>query len=105
MMCIAFPSTDVNRYPELVKVGYRDWKNAVDDKRGMLNSHERSERHRASQEKSELYLLCSEGTSETIAENLSKLYREKIERNRASLIAIIDIIIRLRQRNIPSVFC
>lgn len=47
--CIAFPVTVSEKNPESVKIGFRDWKDAVGDKRGALDKHSKSERHKLSQ--------------------------------------------------------
>lgn len=44
--CIAFPVSVSETNPEFGKVGFRDWKNAVGDKRGALDKHVKSEIHR-----------------------------------------------------------
>jgi len=43
------------------------------------------------------FQICKKKTS--VTQSLSKAYEEKIERNRAALISIIDIIITLGKRN------
>ena len=44
--------------------------------------------------------MTVEGKTKSVTESLSKAYQDKLQRNRASLISIIDVIIRLGQRNI-----
>ncbi|XP_048727017.1 zinc finger MYM-type protein 1-like [Ostrea edulis] len=98
--CIAFPVTVSETNPEFVKIGFRDWKNAMGDKRGALDKHSKSERHKLSQEKCEMFLMTIKGEKEQVTESISKAHQEKIKRNRACLISIIDVIIRLGHRNI-----
>ena len=77
--CIAFPVSVSETIPEVVKVGFRDWKNAVGDKRGALDKHVKSEEHRFAPEKSELVLRTVEGETKSVTESLSKAYQDKLQ--------------------------
>ena len=44
--------------------------------------------------------MTVEGKTKSVTESLSKAYQDKLQRNRASLSSIIDVIISLGQRNI-----
>ncbi|VDI48642.1 Hypothetical predicted protein [Mytilus galloprovincialis] len=98
--CIAFPVAVPETHPEFVTVGFRDWKNATGDKRGALEKHSKSERHQLSQEKSEMFLMTVKEKTIPVAESISKAYQEKVQRKRACLMSIIDVVIRLGHRNI-----
>jgi hypothetical protein len=69
------------RYNEFVTVHYKDWKNALGDKRGRLALHSNSERHLKALEKSSLLLSVSDQTKPSIVQSISKTYSDKVEKN------------------------
>lgn len=77
-----------------------DWKNAIGDKRGSFNIHENSKLHSDAKEKAENFMMVSNKSKSDICSSLSKAYEDKIGRNRQILLAIIDVIVCLGQRNI-----
>ncbi|CAC5377290.1 unnamed protein product [Mytilus coruscus] len=81
-------------------IGFRDWKNASGDKRGSLKIHENSKLHSAAKEKADNLIMVSNESKPDICSSLSKAYENKVVRNRQILLAIIDVIVSLRQRNI-----
>ncbi|XP_062608080.1 zinc finger MYM-type protein 1-like [Saccostrea cucullata] len=99
--CIAFPATVSEKNPEFITVGFRDWKNAKGETRGALERHAKSDRHKTAQEKSEMFLMTVKGESIPVTESISKAYQENVQRNRACLMSVIDVVIQLGQRNIP----
>ncbi|CAC5381162.1 unnamed protein product [Mytilus coruscus] len=88
------------RYNEFVTIPYNDWKNALGEKRGRLALHSNSERHLKALEISGLLLSVSDETRPSIVQSISKAYSDKVEKNRASLLSLIDVIITLGKRNI-----
>jgi hypothetical protein len=88
------------RYNEFVTVPYKDWKNALGEKRGRLSLNSNSERHMKALKKSSLLLYVSDQTKPSIVQSISKAYNGKVEKNRASLLSLIDVIITLGNRNI-----
>ncbi|CAG2222785.1 unnamed protein product [Mytilus edulis] len=81
-------------------IGFRDWKNASGDKRGSLRIHENSKLHSAAKEKADNLIMVSNESKPDICSSISKAYENKIVRNRQILLAIIDVIVSLGQRNI-----
>ena len=81
-------------------VPYKEWKNALGEKRGRLALHSNSERHLKALDKSSILLFVSDQTQPSIVQSTSKAYSDKVEKNRASLLSLIDVIITLCKRNI-----
>jgi hypothetical protein len=79
-LIIVHPSENP-RYNEFVTVHYKDWKNALGDKRGRLALHSNSERHLKALEKSSLLLSVSDQTKPSIVQSISKTYSDKVEKN------------------------
>lgn len=99
--CIAFQDpSDERQNPEFVQVPFRDWKNAMGEKRGRLKIHAHSERHLKALEMRDSFLAISNMEKPAVTQSISKARSDKIERNRAALTSIIDIIITLGKRNI-----
>ncbi|CAC5375237.1 unnamed protein product [Mytilus coruscus] len=78
------------RYYEFVTIPYNDWKNALGEKRGRLALHSNSESHLKALEKSGLLLSVSDQTRPSIVQSISKAYSDKVEKNRAGLLSLID---------------
>jgi hypothetical protein len=71
------------RYNEFVTVPYKDWKNALGEKRGRLALHSNSERHLKALEKSSLLLSVSDQTKPSIVQSISKAYSDKVDKNQS----------------------
>ena len=85
-----------NLLPYLTRTG----KNALGEKRSRLSLNSNSERHMKALEKSSLLLYVSDQTKPSIVQSISKAYSDKVDKNRASLLSLIDVIITLGNRNI-----
>ncbi|XP_062521172.1 zinc finger MYM-type protein 1-like [Corticium candelabrum] len=81
--------------------GFCDWKNAVGVKRGVLLCHEKSEIHKNACIKALSFKNVVEGKKNDICTSRSKEYEERVKRNRAIILAVIDVVIALGQRNVP----
>jgi hypothetical protein len=92
-LCIAFQDhpSENPRYNKCVTVPYKDWKNALEEKRGRLALHSNSESHLKALEKSSLLLSVSHQTKSSIVQSISKAYSDKVEKNRASLVSFIGL--------------
>lgn len=101
-VCIAFQDNpgETQRYAEFVTEPFKDWKNATGSERGRLSNHSKSERHQKCLEKTNLLLSVSDQTKPSIVQSISKAYSDKVEKNRAKLLSLIDVIITLAKRNI-----
>ncbi|CAG2217955.1 unnamed protein product [Mytilus edulis] len=82
------------------KKGFSDWKNAVGVKRSSLKGHEESDAHIYAAEAAKDFIAICQGSKPDIYSSLSKSYENRVAKNRAILISIIDIIVVLGQRNI-----
>ena len=79
-LCITFRDHpgENPRYNEFVTVPYKDWKNALGEKRGRLALHSNSERHLKALEKNSLLLSVSDQTKPSIVQSISKAYSDKV---------------------------
>ena len=81
--------------------GFNNWKNAKGSKRGALPCHNKSDIHKTAAVRALSFLEIAFGHSRDIQSSLSKAYEDKIKRNRAILLSIIDVVIVLGKRNVP----
>ena len=98
--CLLFGSAGLGRnIAEVFRTtGFRDWKNAMGSKRGMLTCHN-SEVHREASVKASSFKDIADGTSSNICSHLSASY-EKSLKERRDLLSLIHIV-SLSKRNIP----
>ncbi|CAC5422445.1 unnamed protein product [Mytilus coruscus] len=91
-LCIAFQDhpSENPRYNEFVTIPFNDWKNALGERRGRLALHSNSERHLKVLEKSGLLLSVSDQRRPSVVQSISKAYSDKFEKNRASLLSLLD---------------
>lgn len=80
--------------------GFRDWKNAVGEKRGIISNHEKTPGHMTASTLAENFLSVTKGQMENIQSVISKTYSDKVEKNRKTLLSILDVVINLGQRNV-----
>ena len=80
--------------------GFRDWKNAIGEKRGIISNHSCSPAHLHGSELAENVLSVAQGQQKSINSVLSDAYAEKVEMNRKALLSILDVVINLSKRNI-----
>ncbi|XP_062503905.1 52 kDa repressor of the inhibitor of the protein kinase-like [Corticium candelabrum] len=81
--------------------GFHDWKNATGLKRSAIRSHECSEMHKNSAAKARSLLNVAEGKSKDIQSSISTSHEVAIQKNRAIILSVIDLVIALGQRNVP----
>lgn len=81
-------------------VGFNDWKNAVAEKRDTLKIHEKSKIHSLAKERAENLTSISLKRKSEVHTSISKAYEDRVNRNRQRLLAIIDALVCLGQRNI-----
>lgn len=81
-------------------VGFNDWKNAVGEKRGTLKIHEKSKIHSLAKERAENLTSISVKRKSDVHTSISKAYEDRVNRNRQILLAIIDVLVCIGQRNI-----
>ncbi|KAF3859978.1 hypothetical protein F7725_000233, partial [Dissostichus mawsoni] len=79
--------------------GFRDWKNAIGEKRGIISNHSCSPAHLHASELAENVLSVAQGQQKSINSVLSDAYAEKVGMNRKALLSILDVI-NLSKRNI-----
>lgn len=80
--------------------GFRDWKNAVGEKRGIISNHEKTPGHMTASTLAENFLSVSKGQMKNIQSVISQTYSDKVEKNRKTLLSILDVVINLGQRNV-----
>uniref|UniRef100_A0A667WQR9 TTF-type domain-containing protein n=1 Tax=Myripristis murdjan TaxID=586833 RepID=A0A667WQR9_9TELE len=80
--------------------GFRDWKNAVGEKRGIISNHGNTPGHKAASELAENFLCVCKGQQKDIHSVISKTYSDKVQTNRNILSSILDIILNLGKRNV-----
>lgn len=73
--------------------GFMDWKNAV-------SNHEKTPGHMTASTLAENFLSLTKGQMENIRSVISKIYSDKVEKNRKTLLSILDVVINLEQRNV-----
>lgn len=83
--------------------GFKDWKNAVGEKRGIIQNHGNTPGHMAASDLAENFLHVCKGQRKDIHSVISKTYSDKVQTNRNILLSILDIILNLGKRNIA--FC
>ena len=81
--------------------GFRDWKNAMGKKRGMLFCHDTSDIHKEATVKVMSFKSVTGGTTPDICSQLSDAYHKNVLEKREILLSIIDVVVVLAQRNIP----
>lgn len=87
--------------PEFVTKPFCDWKNACGGERGALNRHNKSDTHVIAVQSADDFLQVCHQNRKSVKEYLSQAYAEKIRRNRAALLCILDVIMALAERAIP----
>ncbi len=97
-VCIAFCPNKGNL--EFVSEPFKDWKNAMGEKRGRILAHADSMRHKIAVEKADAFINISDRNQPSILENISQAYQNRVEENRARLLSILDVVIVLGKRNI-----
>lgn len=80
--------------------GFRDWKNAVGEKRGIISDHGNTPGHMAASELVEDSLSVCKGQRKDIHSVISKTYSNKVQTNRNVLSSVLDIILNLGKRNV-----
>ena len=99
--CICFATEHPLTNPEFVTKPFKDWKNACGSKRGSLHTHHTSAVHQASLKTADEFLAICNTEKRSINEYLSRAYHERVEKNRKTLLSILDVIISLSRRGIP----
>ena len=98
--CLLFGSKisgkGVNSLITFQSIGYRDWKNAKVSSRG-FKAHDSSEAHKNA---ALAFKEVARGKSKCIQSCLSSAYESRVERNRAIMLSIIDVVLVLGQRNV-----
>src|SRR6218665_1703723 len=100
LVCKSFSTSD-SKDVEFVSVGFKDWKNAKGEKRGILFGHENSERHQRAAILASNILKISRGKMSSIAEHINTEYVTTVKKNREILLLILDVIIVLGRKNLP----
>ena len=80
---------------------FSDWKNACGSERGTLNRHEKSSLHQNAMKTVDEFLQVCNQKKKHITKFMSQAYAQKIERNRAALLSILDVIISLEKKGVP----
>ena len=83
--------------PAFKTTGFCDWKNAVGVKRGVLLCHEKSEIHKNACIKALSFKNVAESGKDDICTSRFKQYEERVRRNQAVVLAVIDFVIALGQ--------
>ena len=97
-LCVAFGFSKFNG--EFVTKEFKDWKNALGDKRGALKRHQESDCHKFSVEKAENFLAVTTKEQNDVVSSANVAYKLKVDRNRNAMSSIIDTIMALGQRGI-----
>lgn len=98
--CFTFANASTSNDP-LVSAPFKDWKNAIGAKRGILTNHELTKCHRSSMVAAENFMLVARKEKESIKESLNRSYSETVQKNRDTLCSILDVVILLAKRGIP----
>lgn len=80
--------------------GFRDWKNAVGEKRGIISNHESTPGHVTASAFAQNFLSVTKAENKDIQSVISSQYSEKVKTNRKILLSILDVILNLGRRNI-----
>ena len=86
---------------ELISAPFRDWKNAAGSQRGTLNKHANSDIHRDALTRAEQFLSMCNDERLSIGSQVSNAYSASVQRNRAILLSILEVITSLAVRGIP----
>ncbi|XP_028516933.1 uncharacterized protein LOC114575707 [Exaiptasia diaphana] len=98
--CYAFAKSFTSNDP-LISAPFKDWKNAIGVKRGILTNHEMTKCHRSSMVAAENFMLVTRKEKESIKESLNRSYSDRVQKNRDALCSILDVVILLAKRGIP----
>ena len=79
--------------------GYHDWKNAKVASRS-FQAHDISEAHKNAATKALSFKEVASGRSKSIHSCLSSVYEGHVERNRAIMLSVSDVVLILGQRNV-----
>lgn len=80
--------------------GFRDWKNAVGGKRGVIHNHGNTPGHMAASDLAETFLSVCKGQRKDTHSIISKTYSDKVQTNRNILLSVLDITLNLGKRGI-----
>ena len=97
--CVCFASTKSNG--ELIEKPFHDWKNALGEQRGRLNTHNGSDCHATSIARADEFISVVTQVRPSVSKLLSSAYEEKVRRNTAIMIAITEVLLMLGQRGLP----
>ena len=86
---------------EFVTNGFVDWKNAMGDRRGILFSHQHSKRHQTATVLATNFLRVTQQKGPSVKEQVDSHHADQVQRNRAILSSILDVIIHLGRRTLP----
>ena len=81
--------------------GFRDCKNAMGNKRGVIVCHHNSRAYMEATSKAMSYKSVIEGKAKDIRSCLSDAYAKNLQEKKEILLSIIDTIVALGKRNIP----
>ena len=98
--CFVFASSTPSPWEPLICAPFKDWKNAVGRKRGILTNHELSKTHQGTMLAAANFTAVSSREVESVKESLSRGYSEIVKKNRKILLAILDVVIVLAKRGI-----
>ena len=81
----------------LVQKPIADWSNCTK----ILTSHIHSQVHFTAAQQATSFISVCQKKQDSIAESLSKSYKEKVERNKQALLSIIKTVIFCGRQNLP----
>ena len=97
--CFSFAKSSTSS-DALISAPFKDWKNVIGAKRGILTNHELTKCHRNSMVAAENFMLVTRREKESIKESLNRSYSENVQKNRDALCSILDVVILLAKRGI-----
>jgi hypothetical protein len=88
---------------ELVKVPFKDWKNAVGKKRGTLDRHSVTQLHQSCNNQASTFIAVMENRQKFVKTQLSVilLYSTQVEQNAKALLCVIDSLQFLIKQGLP----
>jgi len=97
--CFAFPVCNKNL--EFIETGFNDWKNAVGDKRGSVNSHNKSDIHVTAVIAAEHFLKVVNDKVQPITSYISKAYQNRVLNNRSIIKSLVEVVFICARRGFP----